>query len=159
MISTRLFSSVLAVVFFLSTASVLYAKPMVFPAKGQSKEQQEQDEFSCYKWAKNETGVDPSQMVSAQPTESQSTGGGEVVRGGARGAARGAAVGAIAGDAGKGAKIGAAVGGAGGAMNKRRRARGRQAQAQQEQAQGQANMAQFEKAWGLCMKAKGYVVG
>ncbi len=159
MISTRLFSSVLAVVFFLSTASVLYAKPMVFPAKGQSKEQQEQDEFSCHKWAKNETGVDPSQMVSAQPTESQSSGGGEVVRGGARGAARGAAVGAIAGDAGKGAKIGAVAGGARGGINKRRRGREQQAQAQQEQAQRQGDMAQYDTAWGLCMKGKGYEVG
>jgi hypothetical protein len=24
----------------------------VYPSKGQSKKQQEQDEFSCYKWAK-----------------------------------------------------------------------------------------------------------
>ena len=159
MIWTRLFSSILTVVFFLSTASVLFAKPMAFPSKGQSKEQQELDDFSCHKWAKNETGVDPYQMASAQSTAPQSSGGGEIIRGGARGAALGAIGGAVAGDAGKGAKIGAAVGGAGGAMNKRRTARGRQAQAQQQQAQGQANMAQFEKAWGLCMKAKGYVVG
>ncbi len=156
---TRLLSSMLAVIFFFSTAGVLYAKPMVFPSKGQSKDQQELDEFSCHKWAKNETGVDPYQMASAHSKESEPSGGGEIIRGGARGAALGAIGGAIAGDAGKGAKIGAAVGGAGGVLKKRRRARGRHSQAQQEQAQSQGNMAQYEKAWGLCLKAKGYEVG
>ena len=159
MIWTRLFSSILTVVFFLSTASVLFAKPMAFPSKGQSKEQQELDDFSCHKWAKNETGVDPYQMVSAQPKASEPSGGGEVLRGGARGAALGAIGGAIAGDAGKGAAIGAAVGGGGGALKKRRRGREQQAQAQQKQAQSQANMGQYDKAWGLCMKSKGYEVG
>ena len=86
---------------------------MVFPSEGQSKEQQEMDEFKCHKWAKEQTGLDPMAMASAPTQAPSQSGGGEVVRGGARGAALGAIGGAIAGDAGKGAAIGAAVGGVG----------------------------------------------
>ena len=35
----------------------------VYPTKGQTKEQQEQDEFACYKWGKEQTGFDPTQTV------------------------------------------------------------------------------------------------
>jgi hypothetical protein len=31
----------------------------VFPSNDQSKEQQEADEYACYKWAKEQTGVNP----------------------------------------------------------------------------------------------------
>ncbi len=39
--------------------------PIAYPAKGQNPEQQEQDQFDCYSWAKGQTGFDPSQP---QPT-------------------------------------------------------------------------------------------
>lgn len=29
----------------------------VYPKNGQSKDQQEQDQFACYKWAKEQTGL------------------------------------------------------------------------------------------------------
>ena len=45
----------------------LQAQMFVFPEKGQSKEQQEQDQFTCYKWAKEQTGFDPNQQVAAAP--------------------------------------------------------------------------------------------
>ena len=62
------------------------ANPMVFPAQGQTKEQQEQDQFSCHKWAVENTGVDPMNMRSGAPPSQESAMGG-AVRGGARGAA------------------------------------------------------------------------
>ena len=41
------------------TAGTAVAQELiVFPAKGQSNDQMEQDKFSCYTWAKNETGFD-----------------------------------------------------------------------------------------------------
>src|SRR6478672_9358833 len=45
----------------------------VYPSKGQTKEQQEQDEFSCYKWAKEQTGFDPTQPMqqTAAPRRAQ----------------------------------------------------------------------------------------
>ena len=85
-------------------------KLYVYPAKGQSKQQQKEDEFECYKWAMEQSGIDPLNLpkVEAAPVQSGPTGG--AVKGAAKGAAAGAAIGAIAGDAGKGAAIGAAAG-------------------------------------------------
>jgi hypothetical protein len=39
----------------ISQACKLY----VFPSKGQSQQQQKKDEFECYKWAMEQSGVDP----------------------------------------------------------------------------------------------------
>src|SRR5574341_173976 len=92
------------------------AEVFAYPKKGQSQEQFEQDQFQCHKWAKGQTGVDPTQpqQSAAAPPPQQ----GGAVRGAAKGAALGAIGGAIAGDAGKGAAIGAGVGAAGGAMKR-----------------------------------------
>ena len=146
-------------VFLLGIGGTGFAKTVVFPAQGQSKEQQEQDDFACYKWAVEQTGIDPRQISgsSAQPQQEAAAGG--AAKGAAKGAALGAIGGAIAGDAGEGAKVGAAVGGAGGAMKSRRRNREREAGAQQQAQQQQNAMAEYEKAWGVCMKGKGYEVG
>ena len=139
----------------ISQACKLY----VFPSKGQSQQQQKKDEFECYKWAMEQSGVDPLNLpkVEAAPAQTGPTGG--AVKGAAKGAAAGAAIGAIAGDAGKGAAIGAAAGGMGGL------GRGRQAQAQQNK-QAQANAAateqeiknSFVKAFSVCIEGKGYTV-
>ena len=113
-------------------------KLYVFPAKGQSKQQQKADEFECYKWAMEQSGVDPLNLpkVEAAPAQTGPTGG--AVVGGAKGAAAGVAIGAIAGDAGKGAAIGAVAGGLAG------RRRGKQAQEQANQ-QSAADAANKEK--------------
>ena len=85
-------------------------KLYVYPAKGQSQQQQKEDEFECYKWAMEQSGVDPLNLpkVEAAPVQSGPTGG--AVVGAAKGAAAGAAIGAITGDAGQGAAVGAAAG-------------------------------------------------
>ena len=42
---------------------------IIYPAQGQSKEQQKGDEGECYIWARDETGIDPlAQDVTAAPT-------------------------------------------------------------------------------------------
>ncbi|MHA4843815.1 glycine zipper domain-containing protein [Flavitalea antarctica] len=134
-------------------------KLIVFPAKGQSKDQQKKDEFECYKWSMEQTGIDPLNLPKVQPAEVQSGPTGAAVGGAARGAAAGVAIGAIAGDAGKGAAIGAVAGGLAG-----RRA-GKQAQAQANQ-QAQANVksqeaeikATFVKGFSACLEGKGYTI-
>src|SRR5512133_197812 len=100
----------------------------VYPSKKQSQSQQKKDEFACYQWAVEQSGIDPLNLpkVEAAPVKSGPTGG--AVRGAARGAAAGAAIGAIAGDAGKGAAIGATAG----AMAGRRQGQQAQAQANQQ---------------------------
>src|SRR5688572_12776291 len=51
-------------------------KLYVFPSKNQSKQQQKQDEFECYKWAVEHSGIDPLNLpkVEAAPVESGPTG-------------------------------------------------------------------------------------
>jgi hypothetical protein len=94
-----------------STSSVAQ-ELMVFPNEDQSKEQQQEDEFTCYNWAKGETGFDPMAVPTATEAPPQQ----EAQKGGVgRGAVRGAAVGQIVGgdsdSTWKGAAAGAAVGG------------------------------------------------
>jgi len=130
----------------------------LFPTNGQSQQQQKVDEFECYKWAMEQTGIDPLNLPKVE-AEIQTGPTGGAVRGAARGAAAGAAIGAITGDAGEGAAIGATAG----AMRGRRA--GKQAQAQQNQ-QSQANAAAaeeetkntFRKAFSACIEGKGYTV-
>ncbi len=133
-------------------------KLVVFPAKGQSQKQQKKDEFDCYMWGMEQSGIDPLNLPKTEAAvQSGPTGG--AVKGAARGAVAGAAVGAIAGDAGKGAAIGATAGGMKGV------GRGRQQQAQQnEQAQAsaaatdQAKVDSYKKAFSACIEGKGYTV-
>jgi len=137
-------------------AGSVWAEVIAYPKKGQSQQQFEQDQFQCHQWAKGQTGVDPTQpqQSAAAPPPQQ----GGAVRGAARGAAVGAVGGAIAGDAGKGAAIGAGVGAAGGAIRQRNQNQ-QAAQAQQQaQAQSQAALAQYDKAYGVCMDGRGYSV-
>ena len=130
----------------------------LFPSNDQSQRQQKIDEFECYKWAMEQTGIDPLNLPRVE-AEVQSGPTGGAVRGAARGAAAGAAIGAIAGDAGKGAAIGATAGGMRGMRG------GRMAQAQQNQ-QAQENAAAAEeetkntyiKAFSACVEGKGYTV-
>jgi len=115
----------------------------IYPAKGQSQEQQDRDRYECHSWAVKQTGFDPSKSQAAasdtrpasnQPPPPQ----GHVVKGAARGAALGAVGGAITGNAGTGAAAGAAMGGLAGGM-RRRDQRLQQNHQQQVTAQAAAN--------------------
>ncbi len=137
---------------------------IVYPSKGQSSEQIEQDKFTCYSWAKKTAGFDPmaSPQAIAPPPQKQAKRMG-VLGGAAAGAVTGAIIGEIANDdAGKGAAIGAASGALFGGL-RRSSQRRRQQQAQDKWAQQQAdNYAQqrgkYNRAYAACLEGKGYVV-
>jgi hypothetical protein len=121
------------------------AQSYVYPARGQSPQQQQQDQAQCHGWAMQQSGVNPG----APPPPS--SGGGQVVGGAARGAAVGAVGGAIGGNAGKGAAIGAATGALIGGV--RRREERRAAEASQAQASDA-----YYRAYAACLEGRGYTV-
>jgi hypothetical protein len=144
-----------------------------FPTKGQTPEQQSQDEAACYQYAVTNTGVDPFQLQKqaqqqqqqAQQAQQQAAEAGKGA--GAKGAVGGAAAGALIGeiasdDAGKGAAYGAAAG----VLVGRRKGKEAQQQAsaqatQQSQAAQQSTQQQmdnFKKAFSVCLEAKNYMV-
>lgn len=131
-------------------------EPFAYPMKGQTPEQQQEDHFACYAWAKQQTGVDPTLL--SPTTTAQSAQQGQVLRGAARGSLLGVVGGAIGGNVGEGAAIGAGVGALGGLFRRHDQ------QQQQQQAQAQANAAEQERlqtyyrAWTACMQGRGYSV-
>jgi len=132
-------------------------QPIVYPAKGQSAQQQQTDEGQCHVWAKNQTGVDPAAMAAAPapPPPSNTVGGGERARGAARGAVGGAAIGAIAGDTGKGAAAGAVVGTVRGGREARQKQGAQQQSVDNQRAQ---QLDTYNRAIGACLEARGYTV-
>jgi hypothetical protein len=136
------------------SALALAQKPAVYPAHGQSQQQQMSDDGACYSWAKQNTGIDPAVVAQTPPPPSGPTG--ARVRGAARGAAAGAIVGDVSNnDAGHGAAVGATAGAlAGGARSRQQHA----AQAQTAQANQQAAISTYWHAYGACMQGKGYTV-
>ncbi|MDH3465587.1 MAG: hypothetical protein OES26_06715 [Gammaproteobacteria bacterium] len=90
-----------------------------YPTKGQSAEQQSNDEYQCYGWVKSKTEFDPAQAAapvaatSAEPKEKRR----KRILGGAL---AGAVIGEVVDDdAGKGAAIGAVGAGVFGAAKRR----------------------------------------
>ncbi len=128
---------------------------MIFPNADQSSEQQEQDKFACYSWAKDQSDFDPM----APPTATEAPPQQGAKKGGVgRGLVRGAAVGAIAGDAGKGAAAGAAVGGMRRQDQKRKEAAARQQWEQEQQRIYAANRNRYNRAYAACLEGKNYTV-
>ncbi len=152
-----------------------------YPLAGQTPEQQALDGNSCRQWARQQTGVDPNRpppraqgYYAPPPPQQGFFGGGVVGEGGmvrdaAGGAALGAIGGAIAGDAGTGAAAGAAAGALFGTL----RRSSRQYEEQQWHAQQQAEMqrqqqalnqqhqqgiANFDRAYAVCMRGRKYQV-
>jgi hypothetical protein len=138
-------------------ATCALAQQYVYPAKGQSPDQQTKDESACYQWAVQQTGVDPSKPAAAPaapPPATTATG--TTPGAGARGAARGAVVaGAVGGDASSGAAAGAAV-----ARSQSRKQNAAQSQQQQQAAQQatSSQQAAFAKARAACLEGRGYTV-
>lgn len=138
------------------TSSVQAAEPFIYPAKGQTAEQQEKDKYDCYVWAKGQSGYDP--MNPPQVSTGSTAGQPRAIHGAARGAATGAIIGAIAGDAGKGAAIGAATGGLGRAARNSRASQQQQAQTQQQQASIAQLSDGYSRAYSVCLEGRGYQV-
>jgi hypothetical protein len=148
--------------------------PVIYPAKGQSAKQQDQDRYECHTWARGQSGYDPTQAPqggaptqTAAATTSSSTSSGAPVSGMAAGAMGGAAVAELTHhDAGRGAAAGA-IGGAVIQRVKQQQA-AQQQQAKQQAVQQQASQQQasarsqqratYERAMGACMEGRGYTV-
>jgi len=153
----RLFLARCALVWAALAAPAAAQQPIIYPAKGQSAQQQQTDEGECHVWAKNQTGVDPAAMAAAPapPPPSNTVGGGERARGAARGAVGGAAIGAIAGDTGKGAAAGAVVGTVRGGREARQKQGAQQQSVDNQRAQ---QLDTYNRAIGACLEARGYTV-
>ena len=131
----------------------------IYPAKGQSAEQQDKDKFECYNWAKNDTGFDPM----AVPTTSSAPPSGQKKSGGAvRGALGGAVLGGVLGDSGKSAKRGAVAGGLiGGVRQSSQNTRTEQKRSdweRQESANYANNRNNYNRAYSACLEGRGYTV-
>ena len=135
-------------------------KLYVFPSKGQSNQQQRLDEYECYKWAMQQSGLDPFNMpeVKAAPTQEKGPDG-KAIGGAAKGAIVGTAIGAVTGDAGEGAAVGAIAGGVGGIRQKRKANANQKQQSEAAVAQQkQSNMDTYKKAFSACIEGKGYTI-
>jgi len=131
----------------------------IYPANGQSAEQQDKDKFECYNWAKNDTGFDPM----AVPTTSSAPPSGQKKSGGAvRGALGGAVLGGVLGDSGKSAKRGAVAGGLiGGVRQSSQNTRTEQKRSdweRQESANYANNRNNYNRAYSACLEGRGYTV-
>ena len=127
-----------------------FAQQYVYPAKGQSAQQQQKDESACYSWAVQQTGFDPAKAQAAAPPPTTATG--TTPGAGAKGAVRGAVVGEVVGGD---ARTGAAAG----AVAARSQSRRQNAAAQQQaQAATQQQQQAFGKARAACLEGKGYTV-
>ncbi|MDM0084867.1 hypothetical protein QTI17_30145 [Variovorax sp. J31P179] len=133
------------------------AQQFVYPAKGQSPQQQKSDEAACYSWAVKQTGFDPAKPPPPAPTaKPPTTATGTTPGAGARGALRGAAVGEIAGG---NASAGAAAGAVAARGQSRRQNVAAANSAQQQQASAtQQKQASFAKARAACLEGRGYTV-
>jgi len=136
-------------------AAVAAAEPEVYPAKGQTAEQQERDQFECHEWATKETGVDPVQLAEqklAAPTPS--THDGEAAGSAAMGAARGATEGDDAAGAARGLGIGRMVH----VLKAKRQLREQQSTTTQEGAEIHGQLDTYDRAYAACLTGRGYSV-
>ena len=138
-----------------TTGSAWGQQVFAYPQKGQSPQQQQQDQGECHGWALQNSGYNPAAGAGAPPPPPQQ---GQVVGGAARGAALGAVGGAIAGDAGKGAAIGAGTGAVFGGMKRNQQNRDYQAQVSAQQSQAAAQQSNYNRAYAACLQGRGYTV-
>jgi uncharacterized protein YcfJ len=152
--NTRHFTGILCAL-LLGSAAAHAQEPIIYPAQGQSADQQALDRNECLAWAQQNTGFNPANVpqTASAPVPKQ--------RGGrARGAAGGAIAGALIGDGN--AKAGAAAGAVFGGLRQRsaNASMEQQAQYQQQQAHAEyeAGLQRYHQAFGVCMQGRGYTV-
>jgi hypothetical protein len=153
------------------SAGARVSAPVIYPAKGQSAQQQDKDRYECHDWARGQSGYDPTQAslpaaAPTNPTTVPATSTSATAQTMVAGAAGGAAVAELTHhDAGRAA----AVGVLGGAMldrsRQRQAAQAQQQQQQQAQQQGaqqraaiEQQLATYGRAQAACMEARGYVL-
>ena len=149
-------TKLVAVSTFLIVATPAVADLAIFPSKGQSPEQQKQDEAACYSWAVQQKGYDPARPETAPKAETSSKQASGPTGSRLRGAAKGAIVGEITDvDTRDAAVAGAMIG----ASRERRMARAQEQQAKvAAEQQKQAKIVEFNKARAACLEGKGYTV-
>jgi hypothetical protein len=144
----------------LLAAGAVAAQSVVYPAGGQTPQQQAKDQAECNAWAQQTTGIDPvavAQQSASQPAPSGGTG--QRARGALGGAAAGALIGGIADkDVGESAAIGAVVGTIGGGRRQRQQQEQQTAQYQAQQQQAQQALDTYTRAVNACMQGRNYVV-
>ena len=144
----------IALVGFALAAAAAAEEPEVYPAKGQTVEQQERDQFECHEWATKDTGVDPVALAEGQPggaTPSSNEGG--AARGAGIGAMRGAAEGNAAAGAARGVGIGRMIS----VLRAKRQLREQQAKAAQR-ATVHNELDKYDRAYAACLIGRGYSV-
>ena len=168
----RLFLTLTALASLLALAPAAEAAPpqlsanpanlAIFPARGQTPDQQRADEAASYDWATQQTGWDPYQAKTVLDQQSQAAttaagaARGGALKGAAGGALVGVAVGAIAGDAGKGAAIGATSLGLTGGMRSRRAVQAAGNTSTTAVAAYQQQFGVWTRNYMAAMEAKGY---
>ena len=138
-------------------AAAAAAEPEVYPANGQSAEQQERDQFECHQWATKDTGVDPVALAEqklATPAPEKKPG-----MGGAAGSAGlGAARGAMEGDAGAGAARGFGIGRMVSVIRAKRQLREQQSAETSAGGEVHAQLDKYDRAYAACLTGRGYTV-
>jgi hypothetical protein len=155
--------SAVLVILALAAGTVLAQEPIIYPKKGQDRQQMERDKFDCHQWAKKETGFDPLAPATAStpPPVKEKTKAGPL-RGAAGGALVGLGVGSLVSEAGKGAAIGAAGGALIGGVRRKSHANQQEQKeqqwAQQEAADQQQKRNYYHRAFSACLEARDYTV-
>lgn len=147
----------------LLTSTAMAAGVIVYPAGGQSAEQQKTDEGACLSWAKDRTGFDPTapmQVTSAPPQQQEPTS--SAAKGALVGALGGLAVGAITGNAGRGAAIGAGTGALVGGVRRHDQVEDSYDQQDdwedEQAARYRESQDEFNRAYATCLQGRGYTV-
>jgi len=135
-----------------------------YPAKGQTREQQERDRYECYLWAREQTGFDPSlpQLAPGQRVEVEPAPTGEKSTAGALAGAFLGSITAPRGERAEGAVKGAMAGAIIGGMAEEAEIQEAQQRAQLERDQLNAKLAQqaadYRRAMTACLEGRGYTV-
>jgi hypothetical protein len=140
---------------FLSSPAIAQQQ-YIYPSRGQSPAQQEQDKYQCSQWATQQTGFNPT--VPAPVPQAAAPPPPGMFGGAFRGAALGAIGGAIGGNAGKGAAIGAGVGGLFGGIRRYRYAQEQEYNADQQTSAYMAQRSNYFRAMDACLTGRGYTV-
>ena len=121
--------TVLLLIAVFVTEPALEQELIIFPAEGQSNEQMEQDKYSCYQWAKQQTGFDPMEVpkATAPPPKEEP-------------------------------KKGGLVGGARRQSQKREQQHKEEQWAQEQGANYQQRRNTYNRAYAACLEGKGYTV-
>ena len=151
--NARLIASA-AIVLALASGTAAGAGLIVYPANGQSAQQQQQDQAQCYEWATNQVGFDPAYgVVAAAPPPAQSN---QVGMGLLGGGLLGGLIGGVThGNMAQSVGIGMLVGGITGYSRQQSQDAQQAQQAQQSQA---VAMQQFNNAEAACLTGRGYSV-